>query len=104
MSEANPMDDNSATAKSAERDEHSDAAAGQADEKNHVDPKKPVEAEPAAGANDQPALPAHGMFVWEHNKKGDDFNLKPADNRSVQIPDDQRKISGEVYENRNILK
>jgi hypothetical protein len=50
-----------------------------------------------------PASPvAKGAF--ELDRRDDKFNLKPSDNRSAPIPDDQRKISYEVYETRNVLK
>jgi hypothetical protein len=43
-------------------------------------------------------------FEFEDNDRTDNFNLKPRDNRTGLIPEDQRKINHEVYEARNILK
>ncbi len=61
-----------------------------------------------ANATGRPPPPASGAPVvkgaFELERSDDEFNLKPRDDRSGPVPDDQRKISGEVYEIRNILK
>jgi hypothetical protein len=51
-----------------------------------------------AAAGPEPA------FEFEDNDRSEHFNLKPRDNRPGPIPEDQRKISHEVYAARNILK
>jgi hypothetical protein len=45
-----------------------------------------------------------GAFEFVDNIKTDQFNLRPLNNRAGPIPEDQRKISTEVYGARNILK
>src|SRR5258706_3364180 len=45
-----------------------------------------------------------GMFKFHNDERGDQFNLRPRDDRSGAIPEDQRKISYELYEARNVLK
>jgi hypothetical protein len=45
-----------------------------------------------------------GVFEFENGDESENFNLKPLDDRHGPIPDDQRKISHEVYEARNTLK
>ena len=50
------------------------------------------------------AIGAEPAFEFEDNDRTEDFNLKPRDNRPAPIPEDQRKITHEVYEARNILK
>ena len=57
-------------------------------------------------ASTQPPPPCiAGVFEFVNNIKTDQFNLRPLDNRACgPIPEDQRKISREVYEARNILK
>lgn len=47
-------------------------------------------------------MPA-GSFHFEDDIKTDAFNLKPKDVEAA-IPEDQREISHEVYEARNVLK
>jgi hypothetical protein len=48
--------------------------------------------------------PVKGMFKLVDGERGDQFNLMPRDDRVGAIPEDQRKISYELYEARNILK
>src|SRR5258706_9824005 len=53
----------------------------------------------------KPEAPAvKGMFKFHNDERGDQFNLRPRDDRSGAIPEDQRKISYELYEARNVLK
>ena len=65
---------------------------------------RPATADAGSSAKRTTTTPVKGLFEFEDNKKDDQFNLKPRDDRSVSIPDDQRKISIEVYEVRNVLK
>jgi hypothetical protein len=52
-----------------------------------------------SGASTEPG------FEYENdNDKNDKFNLRPLPNRKFPIAEDQRKISQEVYEIRNVLK
>jgi len=70
-------------------------------------PTPPGATVPPRNATDHPpppTAPVAGAFSFADEKRDDQFNLKPRDDRSAPIPEDQRKISGEVYEARNILK
>lgn len=45
-----------------------------------------------------------GAFEFEKGDESENFNLRPRDNRTGPIPDEQRRISHDVYQARNILK
>ena len=62
--------------------------------------------EPPAAPAPPPSAhgPVAGVFEFENNDKSDQFNLKPLASRPDGIPEDQRNISGEAYEARNVLK
>jgi hypothetical protein len=59
---------------------------------------------PPLGPSASPPQPVKGTFEWEEGKTDENFNLKPNVNRAMPIPEDQRKISGEVYEIRGVLR
>jgi len=62
----------------------------------------PPPAEPATPATIE-APPPSGFFEYEGDRRDDTFNLKPRDDRTTQIPEEQRKIHDEVYAARNVL-
>ncbi len=51
-----------------------------------------------AAANTKPA------FEFEGNDQSENFNLKPREDLTSPIPGDQRKVTQDVYEARNVLK
>ena len=70
-------------------------------------PSSPLTNDRAVSAQAITAIPGAFTLDDEHVDQkfaGDNFNLRPLDNRLGPIPDDQRKISHEVYVVRNTLK
>lgn len=61
-------------------------------------------AQAAADAGGRTAIPGAFHLDDEGDFAGDNFNLKPRENRPGPIPEDQRKVSHEVYAVRNTLK
>ena len=54
---------------------------------------------------DPAAAPIHApAFEYEGNDMSENFNLRPRKGFTGPIPEDQRKISQDVYEARNVLK
>jgi hypothetical protein len=51
-----------------------------------------------------PAIAHAPAFEYENGDMGENFNLRPKKGFTGPIPEDQRKISHDVYEARNVLK
>jgi hypothetical protein len=62
----------------------------------------PPPAEPATPATIA-APPPSGFFEYAGDRRDDTFNLKSRDDRTTQIPEEQRKIHDDVYAARNVL-
>src|SRR5271166_1272360 len=77
------------------------AGSGAAGGSGETGANRPATTDAGSSPKRTTTTPVKGLFEFEDNKKDDQFNLKPRDDRSVSIPDDQRKISIEVYEARN---
>jgi hypothetical protein len=61
-------------------------------------PPPPPVAAPLAATGSDPA------FEFENNDETENFNLRPRTSLHSPVPEDQRKISHDVYEARNVLK
>jgi hypothetical protein len=59
---------------------------------------------PAPPTSELPPAPTQGVFEFEGDRRDEAFNLHVLEKRSGPVPDDQARISREVYEVRNILK
>jgi hypothetical protein len=65
---------------------------------------------PAIAAQNMPtpaaaAAPGNApAFEFENNNESENFNLRPRPDLHSPVPEDQRKISHDVYEARNVLK
>jgi hypothetical protein len=71
-----------------------------------IETEQGVDPQPADGVQPDPENArgkSMGAFEIKPDKPSDAFNLRPAPG-VVQIPEDQRKLSHEVYEARHILK
>jgi hypothetical protein len=80
----------------AKQTEHNDNGAG---------PKQAAGNDNGGAGPKQTGASSEPAFEYENgNDKKDDFNLRPLPDRHFPIPEDQRKISSEVYEIRNVLK
>lgn len=58
----------------------------------------PAPAHPGAVSATEPA------FEFENNDQTENFNLRPRPDLQRPVPEDQRKVSHDVYEARNVLK
>lgn len=59
---------------------------------------------PTGGAGGNSSRSTEPAFQFENNDESDDFNLTHRDDYNGPIPEDQRKVSYDAYEARNILK
>ena len=75
---------------------------GRAMPSSDIPKEAPHHASRIADAGPPGAYVEHGQF--EFAKLGEDFDLRPREHRTMPISEDQRKISQEVYEARNVLK